>query len=304
MVYALTGLVGAPADPMGAAESFWTASTVVHRSVTHSLVLSVPVAVAGAAWVSTRPLARPGAAGLAAGVVGVGLAVGGPLAAATLAAYTLAGAGVAVLAARLGGLSPLAVLALALVGYCSHPFGDLVTGTPPALLYPFEATLVADRVQLHPDPTLHLLGAFALELAAVWAALLVYARTRVADDRSTAGTGRLPRRAALGAVAGLGALVLPAPTLSTSYHFVFPLVGAGLVVAVPSLLAGEGPAGERLARDGGRLRTALCVLLVPAGAVAVDREGAHRFLRSGLLAVTLALVTYAAGYLLAGVVRF
>jgi len=162
---------------------------------------------------------------------------------------------------------------MASIGLLSHPFGDLFTGEPPAMLYPLDATLFAGRVTLHPDPTLHLLGAFAVELATIWlAAYAVFALTdrRVRDHLSP--------RAGLGAGYAMAALAIPAPTLSTSYPFVFsilPLASVGVVGAT------RRPDG-RFRLD--RFRPALS-----------DWPTA---LATGLAAVTLAAAGYTIAYLL------
>ncbi|MFC6976281.1 metal-dependent hydrolase [Halomicroarcula sp. GCM10025709] len=91
--------------------------------------------------------------------------------------FAASGLAVAAVAGRLD-VSPRTLLPLALVGLLSHPFGDLFTGSPPPLLYPFDVQVVTDLVVLHPDPTLHLLGAFAIELSTVWLAVYAYAHSR------------------------------------------------------------------------------------------------------------------------------
>ncbi len=57
-----------------------------------------------------------------------------------------------------------------------HPFGGV---RRPAVERTASAvTLVAERVMLHPDPTTHLLAAFAIELATVWLAVWTYVHLR------------------------------------------------------------------------------------------------------------------------------
>lgn len=72
ILYALPGLANADAL-MEAPDAFWTASTLVHRGVTHSLILAVPAALAVA---YSRD--RPGVAvTLAVAMVAVTWATGG-----------------------------------------------------------------------------------------------------------------------------------------------------------------------------------------------------------------------------------
>lgn len=227
MVYAVTGLLGGTlAGPLSLAESFWAASTVVHRSVTHSLVLAAPAALAFA----TIGRSRRGTA--LAGTIGVGLValvavVTGPIAGLVMAAFVIAGSLVGVGTARYGlGATPVATAALA--GLLSHPFGDVLTGQPPELLYPFPVAVLDARVALSADPTLHLLGAFGLELGAIWAGAYALAHLREMRLRSY-----LRPRAALGAAYATAVLVLPPPTLDGSYPFVFSVLAVGMVGAVP-----------------------------------------------------------------------
>jgi hypothetical protein len=224
MAYALVGLLGAnPAQPLAAANDFWGASTVVHRAVTHSLVVAVPAAVAFALSPTHRRLAAVALAGL----VAASALASGVLAAAVVALFAAAGVVVAHLAHAVG-VRGRSLLAVAVVGVATHPFGDLFTGTPPKLLYPLDVAVFDGRVALAADPTLHLLGAFAVELAAIWlgvAAALALTETRVRDH--------VDWRAAAGASYALAVLVIPPPTLDVSYQFVFSVLAVGAVGATP-----------------------------------------------------------------------
>jgi membrane-bound metal-dependent hydrolase YbcI (DUF457 family) len=224
VVYAPVGLVlvGDVATPV---ESFWDAGNRVHRGVTHSLVVGVLTAAgAGLLARQDRPVRVAGLA-LLAGVVAVATLVSGGLALAVTLVF-VAGAVGLVAAARRRGVPARQVAGAALLGLCTHPFGDVFTGSPPAFLYPFDATLLAERVVLSGDGTLHLLGAFWVELAVVWLAVVAYFRL---TDRSLAAS--VDRPAVLGVGYGAAALVLPAPTLDVSYQFVYSVLGAGLVGA-------------------------------------------------------------------------
>ncbi|WP_336023653.1 metal-dependent hydrolase [Halobellus salinisoli] len=235
VVYALAAidggrfLGGGSVDP----EVFWSAANAVHRSMTHSLLVAAVAGPAAGLWaVRHAPprrkwLARTGAVTLLLGLVAVATAVSGPLGTLVMGAFVVGGAALATLAARRTPLSPRQIALAATAGLLTHPWGDLVTGEPPRLLYPLQFTVFDGRVALHPDPTIHLLGAFALELAVVWLAVLAVVRL---TDRSV----RLfsDRTAALGATYGAAAIVLAPPTLDVSYHFVFSILAVGSVCGV------------------------------------------------------------------------
>jgi len=225
VVYAPVGLLlnGDPATPI---ESFWDAGNRVHRGVTHSLVVAVPTAAAVGLLATRRTAARVAGAAALVGVWALTTLVSGALGATIALVFVAGTAGLAVLARRYG-VTPARAAGAALLGLATHPFGDLLTGSPPAMLYPFDATLVAERVILSPDPTLQLLAAFWLELAVVWLAVAVY--FRLTDRRALT---HVERPAALGVVYGGAALVLPPPTLAVSYHFVYTVLGTGLVAVV------------------------------------------------------------------------
>jgi membrane-bound metal-dependent hydrolase YbcI (DUF457 family) len=261
MAYALVGVASGAEGLFAASDAFWAAASVVHRAVTHSLVLGLVAAVGFAAWRARA--SRPAlfvAVGLLGGLVAAVSSASGPVATAIAALFVLAGLGI-VRVARWSDIGPRTVLSAALVGLLTHPFGDLVTGTPPRLLYPVEWTVFSGRVTLHPDPTLHLLGAFFLELAVIWAAVVVYARLRgwrlapLVDPRAALGVGYA------GAV-----FAIPAPTLQLSWPFVGSVLAVG-VVAVP---LSRGVTGNR----------------------------AWRTITTALAAVTLAGVAYTVAYIL------
>ncbi|WP_232702431.1 metal-dependent hydrolase [Halobacterium wangiae] len=258
MAYAVVGLVGAdPTSPTAAASSFWGASTVVHRAVTHSLVVAVPAAAAFALAPTHRRLAAVALLGLVA-VVGT---TAGVLGVFVVALFAVAGWLVAVGGHHWGVRGP-ALFGVALAGLASHPFGDLLTGEPPRLLYPLDVVVFDGRLTLSADPTLHLLGAFGVELVAIWVG--VVAALALADHRLT---DHVNGRAAVGAAYALAVLVVPPPTLDVSYHFVFSVVAVGLVAAVP----------------------------VPRGR-SIPRPTPFNALVTGLTAVTLAGTAYAVAY--------
>ena len=253
VVYALFALDGGRFVSGGAGdpEAFWAAANSGHRSMTHSLVVAAVAAPAFGLLIALvrRSARRPllvsaGALSGLGGLVAVAIAVSGPLGGIVMGAFVLAGVGLAALTARRTDLSPRTVAAAAAIGLFSHPWGDLVTGSPPQMLYPFEVGLFDARVLLHPDPTIHLLGAFALELAVIWLAALAVVRV---TDRSI----RLfsDRSAALGAAYGAAAIVLVPPTLDVSYHFVFSILAVGSVCGVLSWYRSVSPVRTVVRRD-------------------------------------------------------
>lgn len=221
ILYGPLGLLNGVSGVFNAADAFWSTGNVVHRGPTHSMVLGVGTAAALALWHRRGTAGRLLSASVLGALVAVVTAFSGSIAGAVTLVFALGGLAVVALADRFE-LSPRAVFATAMVGLLSHPLGDLFTGEPPVLLYPFDVPLVTERIALSPDPTLHLLGAFAIELILIWAGLLVYARL---TDRHLLRS--IDRKATLGVTYAGAALTLPAPTLETSYHFVFTVLAVG-----------------------------------------------------------------------------
>lgn len=312
MAYALLGVAGVGlADALTLAQAFWAAGNVVHRAVTHSLVLAVPTALAVALWVAGRrrgasPRAdrRRGAGALllSGGLVVVAGVESGPLGAAITVLFCGLALLVAGQVARRTDLSPAVVGLAAAVGLLSHPFGDLFTGQPPAMLYPLDATLFPARVTLNADPTLHLLSAFGVELATVWLALVVWARLRGVSLRGVASPW-----AGVGTGYAAVLFLLPPPTLSVSYHFVFSVLAVGALGLAPVVrrrglfdrggVGSDGPAqrlgvgspfGVGTRPDGGRSPSVTARRTLLAAVV------------TGLSAVTLAWAAYGVAYLLTG----
>ncbi len=287
MVYALTGFTGGTVDPIRAttalasgnvkvvfevANAFWGTSTVTHRTMTHSLVVAVPAAAAFAVVTARdrQGTASTVAAATLVGVCFVSFWTSGALGALIMMTFVVAGIGVAVGARQYTDLGVREVFAAALFGLVSHPFGDVFTGEPPALLYPLDAKVLDGRIPLHDDATLHLLGAFAIELAVVGLALVAVARL-----------WDLQLREAVHPAAGLGVayaavvLWLPPPTLNVSYHFVFSILGVGTTLGAPAWRRSDG-----------------------SGWLPVDRLKVWGFAVTSTVAVALALAAYVAGYLL------
>ncbi|AEN05861.1 Protein of unknown function DUF457, transmembrane [halophilic archaeon DL31] len=234
MSYALVGLVGVDGGALAVTGAFWEASTLVHRAVTHSVLVAPFVAALAALWVRSRRREEisPLALGtlLTLGLVTAATVASGLLGGAVMAVFLIAAVVAAEVVVRSSALSPGVTLGAAFVGLASHPFGDLVTGHPPALLYPLDIVVFTERVALSADPTLHLLGAFAVELAAIWAGVLVLCWLL---ERPV--LAMLNLRPVAGAGYAAAALVIPAPTLDLSYPFVFSVLAVGTVGVVPRL---------------------------------------------------------------------
>lgn len=254
MAYALVGLVGVDGGALAAADRFWAASTVVHRAVTHSLLLGSAVVAVAVLWERRRLAGNA----LAVGCVAVAAAVSGPLGALVMALFVLAAVAAGGVARGLD-VRGRALAAAALLGVVTHPFGDLFTGTPPALLYPFDVTVFAGRVGPFADPTLDLLLAFGVELAALWAGLLVAAAVAGYDPRA-----HLRWRAGAASPYALAAFLVPPPTMAVSYHFVFPALALGALGA--SVGPVDGPGRSPLL---GRALTGLAAVTVAVGSYAV-----------------------------------
>jgi len=317
MAYALSGvlevLLGdappAAADgPLAVTGAFWSASTVVHRSMTHSVVVA-PVAALGFALLAVRGRHARRAAvagvGVLAAVAAVAGVLHGGLGLFVFAAFALAGAAVAALVRALTAMSAATTFALAVVGLVTHPFGDVFTGEPPAFLWPLDVVVLDARVALAADPTLHLLAAFAVELAVVAVALLVYAdlagKTLEVRPRSVAGL-------AYGGVV----VVLPPPTLEVSYQFVFTILALGVVTATHPLARRVlGRSSPRFRRprlpDAARVADAASVpdatafpdvdALGRRAATVIDDDAVLAAATTGVATVALALLAYTTGYL-------
>lgn len=224
IVYAPFGLLVGAAENL-TADGFWETANVVHRGPTHSLLLGAALAGVAGLWASNSRTARLGSLSIGVALTALTGAVSGPIAGLVTLVFVLAVLAVATVA-QSRDISPRTVTGLALLGLLTHPFGDLFTGGPPPFFYPFDVTLVAERVILHPDPTTHLLAAFAIELATVWLAVWTYVHLR-----GDTLTGLVRPRAALGIGYAATVLFLPAPTLERSAHFVFSVLALGVVGA-------------------------------------------------------------------------
>lgn len=272
--------------------TFWGTANETHRLMTHSLLVS---AVAGAAFglwalgshrldsalMSSTPqrlAAAVTALAALAAIVAVAAVTSGPIGAFVMGAFVVVGLLLAWASQSYLGLQPSHIALAAVGGMASHPWGDMVTGSPPALLYPFEFSLISERVMLSADPTIHLLGAFAIELAAVALAIAVLARQMEFRPQNL-----VDRRALLGALYGPAAVVMVPPTIDVSYQFVFSILVVGAVIG-----SARGPQqGQYSPR-------------VLAARLAGHPEAALRTTLTMLTGIAVALVSYGVVYLLAG----
>ena len=224
VVYAPVGLLMRSVESVSP-DVFWETANVIHRGPTHSLVMAGALAVAVALWAVGTRSTRVVSVGLATVLVALGALVSGSIGGVVVLVFVLSAFAVGRVASS-RAVTPQALFGAALVGLLSHPFGDLFTGSPPPLLYPFDVTLVAERIALHPDPTGQLLGAFAVELGAIWLAVWTYAKL---SDLQLSEL--VSPRASLGAGYAGAALLLPAPTLEQSSYFVFSVLAIAAVGA-------------------------------------------------------------------------
>ena len=127
------------------------AANSVHRSVTHSLIVAAIAGPALGAWSSRRERrARRLALGALVAVVAVAVAVSGARGGIVMGAFVAGGLAAASACHRRTDLPPGPVGVAATVGFASHPYGDLLTGQPPRLFYPFDTSVSSARLVLHP----------------------------------------------------------------------------------------------------------------------------------------------------------
>lgn len=273
---------------------FWGTAHGVHRSMTHSLVAAAIAGPAFGLWTLRRSsggeslrhtLGDPrtlGAVALALAALAVlvttSVLADGFVGGFVIVAFALFGLGIATASRRYLGLSPQAIAVAAVAGIASHPWGDLLTGEPPGLLYPIDVQLLTQRVVLSSDPTLHLLAAFAVELAAIAFGAVVVARYFDLQPRELVG-----RRAAVGGLYGAAAVVMVPPTIHLSYHFVFSILLVGAVCG----------AVRRSRRRQSRLRTLY-------HRIAGHPEATLRTTFTAIAAIAAALVSYGVVYLAIG----
>lgn len=254
-------------------EHLFVHSWVVHRTLTHSMIVGVGVAAATGLFTVARERTVSPDRAVANGLLGFAVLAlmafswrtGGILSFVTMGLFLAAALAVAYTGFERGA-TPTEVTAAAALGLLTHPLGDLWMGRPPAFLYPLSAEPPIGSVRFSTDRVLHFIVAIGVEVALLWACLLVVAALidrQLRSFLSPLAVGGLLYAAALG-------FVLP-PTFTEAYQFVTGLFAVSLFVAIAVLWA-----------DWRALRR-----------LAVARASVN-----GVVAFTLALVSYAVAYAL------
>lgn len=150
------------------------------------------------------------------------------------------------------------------VGLLLHPFGDVFTGSPPAFFAPLDVVFLADRLTFAADPTLNVTLVFLLELITAWMALIGWWRLDPTLHITPSPSSLL---GCLYAVS----VVVATPLTDEATLFVYSVLPLGLLGGVGVLPF------ETITRQ--RIATALS---------------------TGLMAVTLAVLSYGAAYGLVG----
>lgn len=221
----------------------WTESWVIHRTLTHSLLVgsALVVAVLGAAVVVPRSLTdRPpvatrvlggGLAGLlTVALLSIAFVADGRLGMITMSLLVTGAIGLT-LVGRRHGVSVTWLGCVAAVGLLLHPLGDLWMGRPPVVFYPVAPKLAFPPILFASDPTIHFVTAFMIELGLAWASILLWIST---TDRAV--WTMIRPAAALGLVACGAFVLVPPPTFTIAYQFSAGVLGLGLVSAVGTLL--------------------------------------------------------------------
>lgn len=236
MLYAPLGLLAAPATVAETSAAFWAAAALVHRSVTHSLVIGAVVVLAVTTWHRGGPDAGRTSLrawdrfrlGSVAAVFSLVLLVGGLRG--IRAGLVMGAFGVGALAlaeaARRAVLPTRWVALAAGVGVLTHPFGDLLTGTPPALLFPVDVVVIESRIVLAADPTVNLLLAFFVEVATLWLGVATLSWL----CGWPVGPAIRPR-AALGVCYAVAVVFIPSPSVDHAAPFVASVLAVGLLGA-------------------------------------------------------------------------
>ncbi|GAA0269664.1 metal-dependent hydrolase [Halobacterium noricense] len=228
IVYAPIGLLARSVQTVSP-DVFWGTANTVHRGATHSIVIGAILAAAVAAWNIPARVSRIAAVGGFLSIIAIGAVVDGLVNAGVLVVYVATGLAIGEWARRKRSSTGW-LFGAALIGLVSHPFGDLFTGGPADFLYPFDIVLVTSRIALHPDPTVHLLAVFLLELGTIWLAIVAYTRLQRISIR------RLLRpRAVAGSGYAAAVFVIPTPTIHTALLFVFSILALAIVgVGIPA----------------------------------------------------------------------
>lgn len=208
----------------GFIESFWDVSGSFHRGVTHSVITLFFSTVFFVFYRDRKNKLRLAAITVFFSSV-YGLFYAGAEAAVVLAVFMTSGMKLSSYSVRF--LSRKEFMLSATSGLMIHPFGDIFTGTPPDFLFPLNFTLIESRVVLNQDPVLNLLSILLLELLLVFLAVLSAIFLREDGIR-----GHMSYSPLVGLLYAPLYFVLPEPTLSSPYIFVFVAVGLGLLANI------------------------------------------------------------------------
>lgn len=273
LVYTFYAVVRAgPTDVFPTTEHVWTESWVIHRTLTHSLLVGavvVGIAVASAvafqadrlrrgepaAWAPwPYPIAHWQPADLAASVAPRSLTLlgraGAILGGAALLALAIdadSGLGAITVGLFAGGVVALAWLGVrwrltpfwiglaAGTGIGLHPLGDAWMGRPPAPLYPL-STAQLPTVGFAADPTLSFVGAVLVEVLLLCAA--VAALQVVLERRVTAAASAW---SVLGVVQVAALVLVSPPTFRVAYRFSALLLLIGAVAGAGAAVRDSRP---------------------------------------------------------------
>lgn len=282
MLYPFVILTTPPFPPLvNALDVFWHSSTVVHRNITHSLVVSLFTALSFT-WIAaghrrhtntdtqeTAHIAHLQAAlaiSFLTGLISYVYLTNGIVSAGVLVMFSIGGIALTLFARIHLSFTPCLTAAAMLIGLLSHPFGDFFTGTPPALFYPFKLLNLSDPIAFSPNATLHFLVVFGLELLVVW---LVIWRVHTGSFTDIHVTFSWLAAFTIG-YASVFWIIAP-PTIHSAYYFTLPLATLGALTAI----------GYTLATD-------------------ISFESIINATTNGFFVVTIGWVSYALTYLLLG----
>jgi membrane-bound metal-dependent hydrolase YbcI (DUF457 family) len=224
MGYAFIGILKSGATDISTLqEEFWASGLVVHRGITHSLVIGLFGSLSFGLIAFNKSIKALGFLILIVLMI-LTLIYNGLLEFAVIVTFSIGGVFISSIS-RYANANPIMILYCSFIGILSHPFGDIFTGSSPELLYPLDFRILPTRVLLSSDPTLHFLGAFTIELLAIWLAFGVYIKLQNHNIRQYIHY----YVATLGIFYSITIISLPPPTLSVSYHFVFTIILAGII---------------------------------------------------------------------------
>lgn len=204
----------------GFINTFWSASESFHRGITHNLLALLVSSVAFAYYREKNDLKT---AMLMLSLLSVfGLILNNLMSFMIMVVFSLAGILITYLSVDYIEKNGFR-LAL-FTGLLSHPFGDVFTGVPPDFFFPLGLNLLESRIVLNQDPVLNLISILLLELLILFLAVLTAIMLKEEDLRS-----HLTPAPLLGMIYIPLYFIVPEPTLSSAYIFVFLAVSLGFI---------------------------------------------------------------------------